>query len=83
MVLELRLAKGMMNITTSLKKSLNQYSMMEIHLKQGIKLFWNLLLSMKNYMTRTSTTKDEGLFLALIGTFEDERIWVIDSGASN
>jgi len=33
-------------------------------------------------MTKTSTTKHEGLFLALTSTFEDENIWVIDSGAS-
>lgn len=33
-------------------------------------------------MTKTSSTKNKGLFLALIDTFEDEDIWVIDSGAS-
>ena len=56
--------------------------MMASHLKQGIKAFGNLLLSIKNYMTKTSTTKDKGLFSALTGTFEDENIWVINSGAS-
>jgi len=28
------------------------------------------------------STKDEGLFSVLTGTFQDENIWVIDSGAS-
>jgi len=32
-------------------------------------------------MTKIST-KDEGLFSALAGTFEDENIWIIDSRAS-
>ena len=71
-----------MKITTSLKKSLKQFSMIASHVKQGIKAFWNLLLSTKNHMTKASTTKDKGLFLALISTFEVENVWVIESGAS-
>ena len=81
MVSELRLAKGMMKTTTSLKKSLKQCSMVASHLKQSIKALWNLLLSIENSMTKTST-KDEGLISTLTNTFEDENIWVIDSGAS-
>ena len=71
-----------MKITTSFKKSLKQFSMMASHLKRGIKAFWNLLLSIKNRMNKTSPTKDKGLFSALIGAFENENIWVIDNGAS-
>lgn len=70
----------MMKITTPLKKFLKKCSTVASHLKKGINVLWNLLFC-KNDMTKTST-KDEGLFLALIGTFEDETIWVIDSGAS-
>lgn len=55
--------------------------MVTSHLNQGIKALWNLLLSIKNSMTKTST-KDNGLFLALNSTFEDDNIWVIDSGVS-
>jgi len=45
---------------------------------QNPKEVWNLLATPKKKMIRT---KDEGLFSALIGTFQDESIWVIDSGA--
>lgn len=41
---------------------------------------WDLLL-FNNYATNTYT-KDEGLFLVVSGTFEDENIWAIGSGAS-
>ena len=71
-----------MKITTSLKKSLKQFSMMATHLMQGIKAFWDPLLFIKNHITKTCNTKDKGLFSTLTGTFEDENIWVIDNGAS-
>lgn len=79
MVSELRLAKGIMNISTTLKKFLNKCSKVASHLKGGTKEAWNLLFTPKNKVTKT---KDEGLFSALTITFQNENIWVIDSGAS-
>lgn len=40
-----------------------------------------VIFSSKKEVTKTST-KDEGLFSALTGTFQDDNIWVIDSKAS-
>ena len=60
MVSELRMAKGTLKITTSLKKSLNKCSMVASHLKKGIKELWNLLLSIWNNMTKTSTKDNSG-----------------------
>jgi len=77
MVLELRLAKGMMKISTTLKKC----TMVEGLFKKGIKELWDILFSLKKDMTKTST-KDKGLLSVLNGTFDDENIWVIDNGAS-
>ena len=67
-----------MKISTTLKKFLKKCSKVANHLKKGIKEAWNLLFTPKKKVTKT---KDEGLFSALIGTFQDENIWVIDSKA--
>ena len=74
-VLELRLAKGIMEISTTLKKC----SKVANHLKKSFKEVWNLLLTPKKEVIKT---KDEGLFSVLTGTFQNENIWVINSGAS-
>ena len=79
MVLELRLAKGIMKISTTLKKFLKKCSKVASHLKKGFKEVCNLLFTPKKEVIKT---KDEGLFSTLTGTFQDESIWVIDSGAS-
>lgn len=76
---ELRFAKGIMNISTTLKKFLKKRSKVAIHLKKGIKEAWNLLFTPKKKLTKK---KDEGLFSALTGTFQDENIWIIDIGES-
>lgn len=81
MVSELRLAKGIMKISTTLKKFLKKCMKVASHLKKGIKEVWDLIFSSKKEVTETST-KDERLFLTLIGTFQDENIWAINSGAS-
>lgn len=79
MVSELRLTKGIMKISTTLKKLLKKCSKVVIHLKRGIKESWNLIFTTKKGGTKI---KDEGLFIALTGTFQDENSWVINSGAS-
>ena len=76
---KLRLAEGIMKISTTLKKYLKKCSKVATHLKKGIKEVWNLLFTRKKEVTKT---KNEGLFLALTGTFQDESSWVIDNGAS-
>lgn len=78
---ELRLAKGIMKISYTLKKFLKKCIMVEIRHKKGIKEVWDLLFSPRKEVTKASA-KDEGLFSALTSTFQDENIWVIDSGAS-
>eukprot|EP00253_Pinus_taeda_P002874 PITA_02874 len=67
-----RLAKGIMKISSTLKKFLKKCSMVASHLKKGIKEAWNLLFTMKKEVTKS---KDEGLFSALTDTFQDENIW--------
>lgn len=79
MVLELKLAKGIMKISTTLRNILKKCSKLVSHLKKGIKESWNLLFTTKKEVTKV---KDEGIFSSLTGTFQDENIWVIDSGAS-
>jgi len=76
---ELRLAKGIMKISSTMKKFIKKCSKIASHLKKGIKEAWSLLFSSKKVSIKE---KHEGLFLALSGTFQDEDIWVIDSGAS-
>lgn len=70
-----------MKINTSMNNYLKKCFMVASHFKKGIKVFWILLLSINNNITKTYI-KDEGLFSALNDTFKDENIWVIDSGAS-
>jgi len=77
----LRLAKGIMKISTTLKKFLNKCTKVESQLRKGIKEVWDILFSSKKEVTNTSI-KDEGLFSALTGTFQEDNIWVIDSGES-
>ena len=67
MVSELRSYKGIMEFIKKISS----------HLKKGFKNLWNLLLSSKE----VSIIKDGGLFSALSGTFQEEDIWVIESGA--
>lgn len=81
MVSELRLAKVIMKISTTMKKFLKKCSKVASQLKKGTKEVTDPLFFSKKKVTKTST-KDEGLFSALIGTFKDQNIWVIDSGAS-
>lgn len=81
MVSELWLAKGIMNISTTLKKFLKKCTKVASQPKKGIKEVWDLLFSSKKKVTNTSTN-DEGLFSTLPSTIQDENIWVIDSGAS-
>lgn len=71
MALELRLAKCIMKISTSLNTFLKKFSRVEIHFNKGIKESWNLLFTTNKEVINT---KDEGLFLALTGTFQDESI---------
>jgi len=78
MVSELRLAKGIMKISTTMKKFLKKCSKVASHLKKGFKEVWNLLFTPKKEVTKT---KDEELLSALTSTFQDDSIWVIDSGA--
>lgn len=79
MVSKLWLGKGIMKISTTLKKFLKKCSKVASHLKRGIKEASSLLFTPKNKVTKT---KDEGLFFALTITFQNENIRVIDSGAS-
>ena len=71
MVSELRLAKGIMEISSTLKKFLKKCSKIASHLKKGIKEAWNLLLTAKKEITKA---KDENLFSTLTGTFQDKNI---------
>lgn len=79
MVSELRLAKGIMNISTRLRKLFQKCSKVASHIKKGIKEAWNLPFTAKKEVTKI---KDEGLLSTLIGTFQEENISVIDIGAS-
>lgn len=76
MGLELRLSKGTMKISSIVKKFIKKIAS---HLKKGIKEAWNLLFATKKVSIKE---RDEGLFSALSGIFQDEYVWVIDSGAS-
>lgn len=82
MVLKLRSAKGIINISTTLKTFLKKRMKVASQLKKDIKEVWDLLFSSKKKVTKTST-KDKGLFSALVGTFQDENICVINNGASS
>lgn len=73
---ELRFSMGIMKISSTMKKVIKRIAS---HLKNGIKEVWSLIFSSKKVSLKE---KDEGLFSALFGTFQDEDIWVIDSGAS-
>jgi len=76
MVLELWFSKGIINISSTMKKFIKEIAS---HLKKSIKEAWSLLFSSKKVSFKE---RDEGLFSALFGTFQDEDIWVIDGGAS-
>jgi len=76
MVSKLRLSKGIMKISSTVKKFIKKIGS---HLKKGIKEACNFLFSTKKLLIKE---RDEGLFSALSSTFQDEDIWVIDSGAS-
>jgi len=79
MVSKLRLTKGVTNISSTLKKFIKKCSKVATNLNKIIKESWSLLFSIKKEVINE---KDEGLFSALTATFQDERISVIDSGAS-
>ena len=68
-----------MKISTTLKKFIKKCSKVASYLKKGMKEAWNLLFATKKEVIKA---KDEVLFSALTSTFQDESIWVIDSGAS-
>ena len=68
-----------MKISSTMKKFIKKCSKIESHLKEGIKKAWSLLSSSRKVSIKVN---DEGLFSAFSGTFQDEDIWVIDSGAS-
>lgn len=72
MVSELRLSKGIMKISSTMKKFIKKIAS---HLKKGIKEAWNFLFSTKKVSIKEM---DESLFLALSGTFQNEDIWVIE-----
>jgi len=79
MVSELRLDKGIMKISTTLKKFIKKCWKVERYLKKCIKEAWSLLFSTKKEVIKE---KDKGLFSTLTKTFQDERIWEIDSDAT-
>jgi len=68
-----------MKISSTVKKFIKKCSKIASHHKEGIKKAWSLLFSSKKVSIKE---KNEGLFLDLSDTFQDEDIWVIDSGAS-
>ncbi len=59
-----------------MKKLIKECSKVASYLKKSIKEAWNLLFTTNEEVIEA---KDEGLFSALTGTFQDEIIWVIDS----
>lgn len=65
-----------MKISSTIKKVIKRIAS---HLKKGVKEVCSLIFSSKK---ESIIEKYEGLFSALSGTFQDEDIWVIDSGAS-
>ena len=68
-----------MKKVNSIKKRLEtKCSSLASLIKKIFKAIWNSLFSSKDL----KSSKNEGLFPALTGTFQDETIWVIDSGAS-
>lgn len=76
MVSELWLSKGIMKISSTIKRVIKRISR---HLKKSIKEVWSLIFSSNK---ESIIEKDEGLFLALSTTFQEKDIWVIDSDAS-
>ena len=56
-------------------------------IRKGFKVLGNLATSIKNCLLKiisklTKEVADGSLFSTLSGTFKDENVWVIDSGAS-
>lgn len=76
MVSELWLSKGIMKISSTIKKVIKRIAR---HLKKSIKEVWSLIFSSNK---ESIIEKDEGLFSTLSTKFQDEDIWVIDSDAS-
>jgi len=78
MVSELWFTQGMKKVNSIMKRLEKKCSSLASLIKQSFKAIWNSLFSSKDL----KSSKNEGLFSALTGTFQDENIWVIDSGAS-
>lgn len=72
MLSELRLEKGIIKISFTMKEFIKKCSQLASHLRKGIKKAWSLLFSSKKVSIKE---KDEGLFSSLSGTFQDEYIW--------
>lgn len=68
-----------MKTSSTMNMFVNKCFKVGSHLKEGIKKARSLLFSSKKVSIKE---KDEVLFLTLSSTFQDEDIWVIDSGAS-
>ena len=76
MVSKLWFSKGIMKISSTMKKVIKSITS---HLKKGIKEAWSFLFTSNKASTKET---NEGLFSTLSSTFQDEDIWVINSGAS-
>lgn len=76
MASKLWFSKGITKISSTMKKVIKKTAS---HLNKGIKEAWSFLFSSKKVSFKE---RDEGLFATLFGTFQDEDIWVIDSGAT-
>lgn len=93
MVSNLRLKKDALKLTslaislkTPLKHSLKLLPTMASYMKQGINIIERFLIFTKYCVIKfismlSKDTMDKGLFFSLTCTFNDEYLWIIDSGA--
>ena len=80
MVSELRLAKDIMKIFSTVKKLIMKFTKLSNYLKEGIEEAWGVLFTTKE---KAIEEKYEVLFATLTGTFQEGIIWIIDSGTSS